>query len=360
MPTREETYAYVSVASPSALVTPTKLQQASRANPYLINNYLCLAKEHTISENVNRKDGYKDADAPTFKNPYAMIKLDTTDYNSKKKTPIKAWDSPEKNLRDELEKMSNCVFHAIVKNTYQSSSNARLPADFSEYLKSARQEYTKALRLARLLKDTNSIKNAPEPFYMGSRYSKNKTLLLDMDETLIHSEELDLSKTQKNHPNKYDFLIEMETNQRVQKIGVHVRPHCMEFLRRMKQKFELVIFTAARQDYADKILDFIDPRGEIFSGRMYRQHCTQIEGSYIKDFSVVKNRRKSDMILVDNLIYSYAADLERGVHIQNFYDDQSDTELLYLATVLESFKSYSDVEESIQRTFGFKKFYDYL
>jgi len=40
-------------------------------------------------------------------------------------------------------------------------------------------------------------------------------MLLDMDETLIHSEELDPAKIQKNHPNRYDFVIEMETNQRV-------------------------------------------------------------------------------------------------------------------------------------------------
>lgn len=42
----------------------------------------------------------------------------------------------------------------------------------------------------------------------------------------------------------------------------------------MKDKFEIVIFTAARQDYADKILNFIDPKNELFAGRMYRQHCT--------------------------------------------------------------------------------------
>lgn len=177
--------------------------------------------------------------------------------------------SEMKSIEDQ-DKMSSCTYHAIIKCAYSSSSNYKIPAQFSEYLKSARQEYTKALRLLRMLKDSNSVKNAPEPFYMNTRYSKNKTMLLDMDETLIHSEELDPAKTQKGHPNKYDFVIEMETNQRVQKIGVYIRPHCFEFLTQLKDKFEIVIFTAARQDYADKILNFIDPKNELFAGRMYR------------------------------------------------------------------------------------------
>jgi TFIIF-interacting CTD phosphatase-like protein len=48
----------------------------------------------------------------------------------------------------------------------------------------------------------------------------------------------------------------------------------MDFLRKLSQKFEVVIFTAARQDYADKILDKLDPNRTLFAGRMYRQHCT--------------------------------------------------------------------------------------
>jgi len=128
----------------------------------------------------------------------------------------------------------------------------------------------------------------------------------------------------------------------------------------MRDKYEIVIFTAARQDYADKILNLIDPQNEFFSGRMYRQHCTLIEGSYVKDFSVVKNRRKTDMFLVDNLIYSYASDLERGIHIQNFYDDKNDKELHYLTSVLDQLKPFTDLAEFLERSFGFQRFYDYL
>lgn len=66
------------------------------------------------------------------------------------------------------------------------------------------------------------------------------------------------------------------------------------------------------------------------------------------------------MFLVDNLIYSYASDLERGIHIQNFYDDKSDKELHYLTSVLDQVKPFTDLAEFLERSFGFQRFYDYL
>ena len=61
----------------------------------------------------------------------------------------------------------------------------------------------------------------------GSKYS----LILDLDETLIHYFDLG--------PESH-FL---------------VRPGCMEFLTEMSKFYELVIFTAAMQDYADSVID---------------------------------------------------------------------------------------------------------
>lgn len=38
-----------------------------------------------------------------------------------------------------------------------------------------------------------------------------------------------------------------------------IRPGCFEFIEEMSKYYELVIFTAAMQDYADSVLDQIDP-----------------------------------------------------------------------------------------------------
>ena len=51
-----------------------------------------------------------------------------------------------------------------------------------------------------------------------------------------------------------------------------VRPGTEEFLEQMSKYYEIVIFTAATQDYADWVLDKIDPEHHI-SHRLYRQHA---------------------------------------------------------------------------------------
>jgi len=78
-----------------------------------------------------------------------------------------------------------------------------------------------------------------------------------------------------------------------------------------------------------------------------------VDGSYVKDFTVIKNRRKEECMLVDNLVYSFAGDIDRGIHILNFYDDKTDQELKYLADKLCGMKSFMDVSEFLERTFSF-------
>jgi CTD small phosphatase-like protein 2 len=86
------------------------------------------------------------------------------------------------------------------------------------------------------------------------------TLVLDLDETLIHfvntSEEND-NESQEGAENDFFYM---------------VRPYCNKFLSELSKYFEIVIFTAAMQDYADWIVDGIDHRGNI-KHRLYRQHC---------------------------------------------------------------------------------------
>lgn len=83
-----------------------------------------------------------------------------------------------------------------------------------------------------------SMNSEEKPFY---------TLVLDLDETLIHYKE--------------------ENNEG----RVHFRPHLDYFLKEAVKNFELMIFTAAQQDYADAVIDLIDTEKKIFSKRFYRQ-----------------------------------------------------------------------------------------
>jgi Dullard-like phosphatase family protein len=180
------------------------------------------------------------------------------------------------------------------------------------------------------------------------------TLLVDMDETLIHSEEW--------RPNvRYDETVEIVNPMgRVEKIGVYVRPYCLEFLERMSQKFEVAVFTAAREDYASKVIDKLDPTGKLISGRLYRQHCSNAAGTLVKDFRVIGNRRPENIILVDNLIYSFAADLDNGIHIKSYVNGRDDYELEYLSNVLDKLSFGESIGQFIDTNFRFKQWYQKL
>lgn len=80
----------------------------------------------------------------------------------------------------------------------------------------------------------------------------------------------------------------------------------------------------------------------------------------MKDFGVVANRKIEDMIMIDNLVYSYALNLENGIPIKPYFDGQDDRELKYLADILERMQSYDDARTFIQNNFKLNSFYSYL
>ncbi len=85
---------------------------------------------------------------------------------------------------------------------------------------------------------------------------------------------------------------------------VHKRPHCDDFLRKVCKWYNLVVFTASVQEYADPVIDWLEQERQYFSGRYYRQHCTFRNGAYIKDLSSVEPDLSKVMIL-DNSPLSY-------------------------------------------------------
>lgn len=52
--------------------------------------------------------------------------------------------------------------------------------------------------------------------------------------------------------------------------GINLRPHLYECLRQANEHYQVVAFTASDQQYADAILDFLDPQKEFFAKRLYR------------------------------------------------------------------------------------------
>lgn len=125
---------------------------------------------------------------------------------------------------------------------------------------------------------------------------KIKTLVLDLDETLVHS-------TSRN-VGGYDHMIEVMLDGQACLYYVYKRPHLDAFLRQISQWFHLCIFTASLMQYADPVIDWLDRGQNMFSSRFFRNSCIETNGSYTKDLSLVSDDLSS-MILIDNSPISY-------------------------------------------------------
>ncbi|KAH0593149.1 hypothetical protein MHUMG1_09151 [Metarhizium humberi] len=188
----------------------------------------------------------------------------------------------------------------------------------------------------------------PSYLKLDASVKHQKTLILDLDETLIHS----MSKGGRSS----GHMVEVRLNTASLGMGtapggaaqhpilywVNKRPYCDEFLRRICKWFNLVIFTASVQEYADPVIDWLEAERKFFSARYYRQHCTYRQGAYIKDLSSVEPDLSKVMIL-DNSPLSYLFHEDNAIPIQGWINDPTDNDLMHLIPMLEGLQYVHDV-----------------
>ena len=155
--------------------------------------------------------------------------------------------------------------------------------------------------------------NVPSPFLKKlppEIETSTYTLVLDLDETLVH-----FFYT----PSGGTFLI---------------RPFCVQFLEEMAKIFEIVIFTAALKDYADSILDILDPNKILINYRLYRHHTSLSGITFCKDLSKI-GRDLSRTLIIDNLADNFKLQPNNGIPIWTWIDDMKDTQLNDLGKILK-------------------------
>jgi RNA polymerase II subunit A small phosphatase-like protein len=163
-------------------------------------------------------------------------------------------------------------------------------------------------------------------------------LVIDLDETLVHS-------SFKPVPNA-DFIVPVEIDGQVHQVYVTKRPHVDEFLRRVGELYECVLFTASLAKYADPVADLLDPN-QIFHSRLFRESCTYYNGNYIKDLNRL-GRDIRKVIIIDNSPVSYIFHQDNAIPVTSWFDDMHDTELLTLIPIFECLTSVDDVIPAIQ------------
>ena len=162
--------------------------------------------------------------------------------------------------------------------------------------------------------------------YLQNRKDKKKyfTLVLDLDETLISYQK-----------DEYGRGI------------MKPRPHLHSFLLEMYKYYELIVFTAGTQEYADPILNIIDKKNNIFDKRLYRQHAIIVDESFVKDLSLL-GRDLKKVIILDNNPHNYDLQKENGIFIKSFYGEKDDNVLVELIPILQKIASNKDNDVRVE------------
>lgn len=168
---------------------------------------------------------------------------------------------------------------------------------------------------------------------MLPEHKGKKCLVLDLDETLVHSSFREV-------PNA-DYVIPVHIEGIVHKVYVCKRPGVDEFLERCGKRFEVVVYTASLNKYADPLLDRLDMKG-VVTHRLFRESCTFYQGSYVKNLSLL-GRDLSQTIIVDNSPLSYLFHPDNAIDCISWIDQQQDDELRVIEDFCEAIDHVDDV-----------------
>ena len=168
---------------------------------------------------------------------------------------------------------------------------------------------------------------------IGSLDTGRKCLVLDLDETLVHSSFKMIQNA--------DFIVPVEIDGTVHNVYVIKRPGVDEFMRQMGEIYEVVVFTASLSKYADPVLDMLDIHHSV-RHRLFRESCYNHKGNYVKDLSQL-GRDIGDTIIIDNSPASYIFHPNNAVPISSWFNDPHDTELTDLCPFLADLAVVDDV-----------------
>ena len=162
------------------------------------------------------------------------------------------------------------------------------------------------------LKENKNFQTEPAP-YIKTKNRKKYSLILDLDETLVH------------------FKVNNEDDSE----GVlRIRPGVIQFLELVGKYYELIVFTAATQDYGDLLIDAIEENNLFFEHRFYRQHTVIIGNDFVKDLNRI-GRPIDKIIIVDNMPQNFRLQKENGINIKAFWgEDANDNALEELGKIL--------------------------
>ena len=295
------------------------------------------------------------------------LNIESIDSESKKTPSQKA---PKLSHLAEFKRESSniVIFPLEAKENY--------PGNYSQYLE-------KTLTHISQLKDINFEYALEDPKINEGvpKLSFNKKILvLDLDETLIHAD-----FDEEFSPDEYDTVIQFKAKNEEEKkekniedsdstscclseveedevhsVGIFIRKGVKHFLEEVNKYFEVGIFTASVKEYADAVISFLDPENKLIKFRLYRNNCINYNDAFtVKDLRIFKNVDLKKIVLLDNSMYSFAAQINNGILINSFINDKEDNELFNALNYLVNFiLPAKDVREVNEQFYNFQQIID--
>mmetsp|Transcript_14515 Transcript_14515/g.31922 ORF Transcript_14515/g.31922 Transcript_14515/m.31922 type:complete len:574 (-) Transcript_14515:234-1955(-) len=237
---------------------------------------------------------------------------------------------------------NNCGYHLEVAEGHGCEEEDSLGDEYEEFNPYL---FIKQLPNYELVTIPNKICLPPK-----SPHDKPISLVLDLDETLVHC-------TVEPIPNP-DMVFPVEFGGAEYQVHVRKRPYLEYFLGRVSQHFEVIVFTASQKVYADELLNRLDPEGKYIKHRMFRESCLPVEGNYLKDLNVL-GRNLTQAVLVDNSPHAFGYQVDNGIPIESWFDDPNDSELVKLEVFLSTLIGVTDVRPIVRDKFQtFKLIHD--
>jgi Dullard-like phosphatase family protein len=164
------------------------------------------------------------------------------------------------------------------------------------------------------------------------------TLVLDLDETLIYlmPNNIYLTEDGKIGETRHSLIF---------------RPGLIEFLKKMKSIYELIIFSFGTLEYVDSVIKIIEKNEKFFEHVLYRQHATINNGEYIKDLSLL-GRNLKNILIVDDISQVFKLQERNGICIKAFYGDivGDRNTLKILGKILEKVRFDADEDGDIRKS----------
>ena len=150
---------------------------------------------------------------------------------------------------------------------------------------------------------SNSIKLPIIPFLTN----KNYTLLINIDDTLIHS-----------YKNSNKIII---------------RNYLNEFLSSLIPYYELISFTYGNKKHSDNIINVIEEKEIYFEFNLYKENCTYLNEEYYKDFNKL-GRDIKRTIIIEDIDNNFENQNDNTILIKSFVNNENDYILKNLCSIL--------------------------